>query len=91
MQGYKYAYTPEGKTKCSRDIEDYLRIIIYSLVAGNTEPIDEYIIAKRNGTFELSPSWYIEALKYIKNNNELSGDAALEANTYFDYVINALS
>jgi phycoerythrocyanin alpha chain len=94
MEGPQYASTPEGKSKCVRDINNYLRVISYCCVVGGTGPLDEYVISgvkEVNAALGLSPSWYVAALEFVRDNHGLQGDVAGEANIYLDYTINALS
>lgn len=94
MQGPQYASTEEGKSKCVRDINSYLRVISYCCAVGGTGPLDEYVVAglkELNTSLGLSPAWYVAALEFVRDNHGLSGDVAGEANIYLDYTINALS
>lgn len=94
IQGANLAEDQGGQEECVRNITYYLRMITYCLVAGSTGPLDEHLIAgtdETNHSSDLPPNLDVEALKYIKANHGLSGDAAIEANFYIDYAIKALS
>jgi allophycocyanin alpha subunit len=89
------AYGQEMTATCLRDIDYYLRLVTYGIVAGDVTPIEEIGIV---GVREMYKSLgtpiegVAEAIRAAKNaaTSLLSGEDASEAGAYFDYVIGAI-
>ncbi len=90
------AYGEEMTATCLRDLDYYLRLITYGIVAGDTTPIEEIGIV---GVAEMYKSLgtpieaVVEGVRAMKGvaTSLLSGEDAAEAGSYFDYVIGAMS
>ena len=90
------AYGEEMTATCLRDMDYYLRLITYGIVAGDTTPIEEIGLV---GAREMYKSLgtpidaVIEAVRAMKSVSLglLSGGDADEAASYFDYVIGGMS
>jgi allophycocyanin alpha subunit len=80
---------------CLRDLDYYLRLITYGIVAGDVTPIEEIGIV---GAKEMYNSLgtpiaaVVEGIRSMKSiaSALLSGEDAAEAGSYFDYVAGAL-
>ncbi|MBW4591191.1 allophycocyanin [Aetokthonos hydrillicola Thurmond2011] len=89
------AYGKEMTATCLRDMDYYLRLITYSVVAGDTTPIEEIgIIGVRQmyrslGTPIESVAESVRAMKNIVSTM-LSAEDSSEVGGYFDYLISAL-
>ncbi|MCC5602366.1 allophycocyanin subunit alpha [Nostoc sp. CHAB 5784] len=89
------AYGQELTATCLRDLDYYLRLVTYGIVAGDVTPIEEIGVI---GARELYKSLgtpidgVAEGIRGLKNvaSTLLSGDDAAEAGTYFDYLVGAL-
>ncbi|MEH1892630.1 MAG: allophycocyanin subunit alpha [Nostoc sp.] len=89
------AYGQELTATCLRDLDYYLRLVTYGIVAGDVTPIEEIGVI---GARELYKSLgtpidgVAEGIRGLKNvsGTLLSGDDAAEAGTYFDYLVGAL-
>ncbi|MEH2401721.1 allophycocyanin subunit alpha [Nostoc sp.] len=89
------AYGQELTATCLRDLDYYLRLVTYGIVAGDVTPIEEIGVI---GARELYKSLgtpidgVAEGIRGLKNVSAslLSGDDAAEAGTYFDYLVGAL-
>ena len=89
------AYGEEMTATCLRDMDYYLRLISYGVVAGDVTPIEEIGIVgvremyKSLGTPIDAVAEGIRAMKSVATSL-MSGDDASDAGSYFDYVIGAM-
>jgi allophycocyanin alpha subunit len=89
------AYGEEMTALCLRDMDYYLRLITYSVAAGETTPIQEIgVIGVRQMYNSLGTpvDAVAESVRAMKNATTtiMSGEDAGEVGAYFDYLINAL-
>jgi allophycocyanin alpha subunit len=89
------AYGEDMTATCLRDLDYYLRLITYGIVAGDATPIEEIGIVgaremyKSLGTPVDGVAAGVRAMKNAATSM-MSGDDAAEAASYFDYVIGGL-
>lgn len=89
------AYGEELTATCLRDLDYYLRLVTYGVVAGDVTPIEEIGIVgvremyKSLGTPIEAVSAGVAELKNVAASL-LSAEDAAEAGGYFDYVVGAL-
>ncbi|OUL33378.1 allophycocyanin [Nostoc sp. T09] len=90
------AYGQELTATCLRDLDYYLRLVTYGIVAGDVTPIEEIGVVgvremyKSLGTPIEGVAEGVRGLKSVAASLLSSEDAA-EAGSYFDYVVGALS
>ncbi len=90
------AYGEERTATCLRDMDYYLRLITYSVAAGETTPLEEIgLIGVRQMYNSLGTpiDAVAEGIRAMKNmtTSLMSGEDASEVGAYFDYLISALS
>lgn len=90
------AYGEEMTATCLRDLDYYLRLITYGVVAGDVTPIEEIgIVGVREmyrslGTSIDAVAEGVRCMKSVASGLMAAEDAG-EAATYFDYVIGAMT
>ena len=90
------AYGEVMTATCLRDMDYYLRLVTYGVVAGDVTPIEEIgVIGAKEMYKALGTNLEAMALSVREMKNAamglLTGEDAEEAGFYFDYVIGALS
>jgi allophycocyanin alpha subunit len=90
------AYGQELTATCLRDLDYYLRLVTYGIVAGDVTPIEEIgIVGVREMYRSLGTpiEGVAEGVRGLKNvaASLLSSEDAAEAGSYFDYVVGALA
>jgi allophycocyanin alpha subunit len=90
------AYGEEMTAACLRDMDYYLRLVTYGIVAGDVTPIEEIGLVGAKEMYKslgTSLDALAEGIRQMKNTaiSMMSGSDASEAAAYFDYVIGGLS
>jgi allophycocyanin alpha subunit len=90
------AYGSERTASCLRDLDYYLRLVTFGVVAGDVTPIEEIgVIGVKEmyRNLEVPLPGMVEAVKAMKNvaMGMMSGDDAAEVGYYFDYLAGALA
>lgn len=89
------AYGEEMTATCLRDMDYYLRLISYGVVAGDVTPIEEIGLVgvremyKSLGTPIDAVAEGVRAMKEVATSM-MSAEDAGEAGSYFDYVVGAM-
>ncbi|MGF1566540.1 MAG: allophycocyanin subunit alpha [Nodosilinea sp.] len=89
------AYGEEMTATCLRDMDYYLRLITYGVVAGDVTPIEEIgLVGVREmynslGTPIPAVAEAVRSMKAVAASL-LSGEDAAEASAYFDFVVGAM-
>jgi allophycocyanin alpha subunit len=89
------AYGEQMTATCLRDMDYYLRLVTYGVVAGDVTPIEEIGLVgvremyKSLGTDVGAVAQSVREMKEVASGLLSSSDAA-EAGAYFDFVIGAL-
>jgi allophycocyanin-B len=90
------AFGQKQRALCLRDYGWYLRLVTYSLIAGDKEPIEDIgLIGVREmyNALDVPVPGMAEAVRCLKEASLglLSDEDAQEAQPYFDYIIQAMS
>jgi len=90
------AYGSERTASCLRDLDYYLRLVTFGVVAGDVTPIEEIgVIGVKEmyRNLEVPLPGMVEAVKAMKSvaTGMMSGDDAAEVGYYFDYLAGALA
>lgn len=89
------AYGEEMTATCLRDMDYYLRLVTYGVVAGDVTPIEEIGLVgvtemyRSLGTSIEAVAESVRLMKAVATSL-MSGDDAAEAGAYFDYVAGAM-
>lgn len=89
------AYGEEMTATCLRDLDYYLRLVTYGVVAGDVTPIEEIGLVgvaemyKSLGTSIDAVALGVTKMKAVATSLMAADDAA-EAGVYFDYVVGAM-